>query len=233
MKKIGLLALALVLALGALGVGFASWTDTVFIEGQVCTGDVCIEFDDGRWGEIVCSKIPGTNIYPDKNWGLWIPSTSGNTVSCPEGYEFDDIDCVDKDVAYVTFNATYEDGHAKILEVTIHDAYPHFLADISFWIHNCGTIPVILQEPIITQSDFLLIEYGDNIGAQLHYCDSVEISLLVGVVQHRGYEDASGAWVVDDESQDLLPMNSCDEGVEDITFTIEIPAEQWAECPSP
>jgi hypothetical protein len=40
MKKIGLLALAVVMALGALGVGYAAWTDTIFIDGTVNTGSV-------------------------------------------------------------------------------------------------------------------------------------------------------------------------------------------------
>jgi len=40
MKKIGLLCLALVLALGALGVGYAMWSDTVVIEQTVQTGSV-------------------------------------------------------------------------------------------------------------------------------------------------------------------------------------------------
>ena len=40
MKKIGLLCLALVLALGALGVGFAHWADTITIDQTVETGSV-------------------------------------------------------------------------------------------------------------------------------------------------------------------------------------------------
>ena len=51
MKKIGLLSLALVLALGALGVGYAAWTDTITIEGTVNTGSVggSIEWVSGTW----------------------------------------------------------------------------------------------------------------------------------------------------------------------------------------
>ena len=51
MRKIGLLCLALVLALGALGVGFAAWTDELYIEGTVNTGDVDLTVEDysGTW----------------------------------------------------------------------------------------------------------------------------------------------------------------------------------------
>jgi hypothetical protein len=230
MRKIGLLALALVLALGALGVGYAHWTDTVFIEGQVCTGEVDVGLDPDRISEI--------DDCPDQNWDGWF--YDGFTISCPNGYHFTGIgDAPEgKCPATVVFNTTDEngDGCVDILEVTIQNAYPHLLVHLSIYVCNCGTIPVILQTPIITQSDFLLIEYGDNIGVQLHPGECKEISLYVGVVQNRGYfadpTDPS-TWTVDDESQDLLPMNSCDEGVEDITFTIEIPAEQWADCSPP
>ena len=55
MRKIGLIAMALVLALGALGVGFAAWTDTIIIEGQVNTGDVSLEI----------IGISHTDVYKD------------------------------------------------------------------------------------------------------------------------------------------------------------------------
>jgi hypothetical protein len=227
MKKIGLLALALVLALGTLGAAYAHWTDTIYIDGQVCTGEVDVGLDPNRISEI--------DDCPDQVWCDWV--WDGFSDSCPAGYHFEGIgDAPEgKCPATVTFNTTDEDGDGcvDILEVTIHNAYPHFLTHISVYVCNCGTIPVILQEPIFTQSDFLLIEYGDNIGRQLHPGQCVEISFFVGVVQNRGYFAVPGdltSWTVDDPLQDLLPMNSCDEGVEDITFTIEIPAEQWADC---
>ena len=46
MKKIGLLCMALVLALGMLGVGYATWTDTVYIDGTVNMGTVGIELSE-------------------------------------------------------------------------------------------------------------------------------------------------------------------------------------------
>jgi predicted ribosomally synthesized peptide with SipW-like signal peptide len=54
-KKIGLLALALVLALGALGVGYAAWTDQITVTGTVSTGDLDIE----------AQYFSGTDIYKD------------------------------------------------------------------------------------------------------------------------------------------------------------------------
>ncbi|MBA7566768.1 hypothetical protein ES708_08464 [subsurface metagenome] len=42
LKRIGVLALALVIALGSLGVAYAAWTDSVYIEGTVETGTVDI-----------------------------------------------------------------------------------------------------------------------------------------------------------------------------------------------
>ena len=44
MKKFGLLLLAVVLALGTLGVGYAMWYEDLFIEGTVYTGELDVGF---------------------------------------------------------------------------------------------------------------------------------------------------------------------------------------------
>jgi len=221
MKKFGLLCLALVLALGTLGVGYAAWTDTIFISGTVTTGEVCLSIQPGTYAEV--------GGCPDKEWTGWV--YDGYSDSCPDGYHFGSIAPVPegKCVAYVTFNPIYDDGNIVELEVTIHDAYPHFVADISFYVCNCGTIPLKIQAPTITQSPFLVIEYGDNIGAQLHKDQCKEISFKVGVVQHEGYWGVgpTGAplWIVDDPLQPLTPQDN----TTDLTFTITITGIQWAE----
>jgi hypothetical protein len=218
MKKFGILCLALVIALGALGVGYAAWTDTITIHGTVGTGTLCFGFDPGR-----ISEVGGC---PDKNFDSWV--WDGYSVSCPMGYHFEGIADApeDKCPATVSFDPVDEDGdgYADILYVTINDAYPYFCADISFWVCNCGTIPLKIEAPVITQSPFLLIEYGDNIGKQLHPGQCVEISFYVGVTQHEGYEDAaSGLWIIDDETKPLCPQGS------PLTFAIDIGAIQWNE----
>jgi hypothetical protein len=44
MKKIGILCLALVLALGTMGIGLAQWTETLTITGNATTGDLSVKF---------------------------------------------------------------------------------------------------------------------------------------------------------------------------------------------
>lgn len=225
MKKFGLLCLALVLALGALGVGYASWTDTIFIKGEVCTGSVCLEIEDGTFTEINNCAASEFAADPDLNWCGWIEQLG--SVSCPMGYAFENKPCTDKDVAYPTFNAVDNDGDGNwdTLEITIHNAYPHYLTWITFEVCNCGTIPVILQQAQFEQSPFVLIEYRNGFGEQLHPGQCHEVSLFVGVVQHAGHY-VNDVWVVDDLDQPMLPQdNNCD-----ITFDIEVEGIQWAEC---
>lgn len=79
MKKIGLICLALVLALGTIGVGFATWIDVLYIEGTVNTGTVDVELSEGvasddevkDWVSGITCTVTGdtlfvtvTNAYP-------------------------------------------------------------------------------------------------------------------------------------------------------------------------
>jgi hypothetical protein len=218
MKKFGILCLALVIALGALGVGYAAWTDTIFIDGTVSTGSVCLNIE----------RFKEYGGCPDEVWGNWV--YDGVSVSCPMGYHFEGIVEAPegKCPATVSFLGvdTDADGKYDELEVTIDNAYPYFAADISFWVCNCGTIPLKIEAPVINQSNWLLIEYGDNIGRQLHPGQCAEISFYVGVTQHEGYESAaSGLWIVDDITKPICPQNT------PLSFTIDIMGTQWNEYP--
>lgn len=68
MKKVLFITLAIIMALGALGVGYASWTDKVNITGTVNTGTVSIEVlsYSGMW----VWKTPGADaVYDPANPG--------------------------------------------------------------------------------------------------------------------------------------------------------------------
>jgi hypothetical protein len=45
-QRLGILLLALVLALGGLGVGYAHWTDSLYIAGTATTGEYAVAFVD-------------------------------------------------------------------------------------------------------------------------------------------------------------------------------------------
>ena len=96
MKKIGILCLALVIALGTMGVGYALWYEDLFVEGTVNTGDFdlqwtyygCFDVEDKDVGNITC--VPGpdpytliitvTNGYPCYEGDCEIELTSFGTV---------------------------------------------------------------------------------------------------------------------------------------------------------
>lgn len=59
--KVGIICLALVLALGILGVGFAAWSDTLYIHGSVETGHVDVEFVPPPGGGDLSSDPQGAN----------------------------------------------------------------------------------------------------------------------------------------------------------------------------
>jgi hypothetical protein len=123
MKKIGLLCLALVLALGALGVGYASWVDTIFITGTVETGTVSLGFS-----KILCSEVAE---FEEKDVG---------SIDC---YLTGDIKC-QIDYAGVPRNA-YEKA-----EFVLTNAYPCYETAVVVDVANCGTIPVKITSLVIT-----------------------------------------------------------------------------------
>lgn len=182
MKKIGVICLAVLLALGALGLGYAKWFDTLNIQGTVETGELDWEFV--------------ANSFNQKDIGLdW----TGDLLTSPV------LTQLDKDVGSTTgaLCDTDDDGDFDLLTVTIDNAYPCYANDIHFWVHCNGTVPLIIERVIINGqieitkdpspvalldldgdgADDVEILWGDNIGTQLHFCESVEISFLVHVLQ--------------------------------------------------
>jgi hypothetical protein len=74
MKKVGLLILVLVFALGALGAGYAWWTQDLVITGTVDTG------------ELTVGMQAGTNPAPVGGASMTIDGTSGTEITGHTGY---------------------------------------------------------------------------------------------------------------------------------------------------
>jgi hypothetical protein len=128
MRKIGLLCLALVLALGTLGIGYATWSANVTIEQEVYSGELCMEFED-----LTCS-IDDDEGDPDLNveWSL-----CESHIKVPAGKDVASCNCtaLDKD----------KNGTLETMLVTCNNTYPSYYNHLDFWLCNCGTIPYRVQ----------------------------------------------------------------------------------------
>jgi hypothetical protein len=127
MKKIGLISLALVLALGGLGVGYAHWSDQLFIETEVVSGSVTL-----AWVEELPPGIVD-NETAEKNTA-WGTQTFGEPVTDAKG------GCIFTSAAGAVEN-TY-----KRMYLNVYEAYPCYeIRFTSIVVGNIGSIPVYLE----------------------------------------------------------------------------------------
>lgn len=146
-KKIGLLLLVLVLALGALGVGYAMWDKTLYIDGTVNTGEVNMEIISAS-----SDDPPGTIDYAK-----------------------------DKDVGSTA--VSYVIGSQSIT-VTVTNGYPCYEVYVHFTAHNNGTVPVRLQDIIVTNPDpCITVDAWDGMGEQIHPSQNADNTIYIHVEQ--------------------------------------------------
>jgi len=149
MKKIATLCLVLVLVLGATGVGFAKWSETLKIEGVVETGEVDVQLSQ-------CTNDPGpdgigtgdvySGSFDPKEMGSWMYAP-GTCTSEWTGERYDknvgSINCVlVEDEARKT---DPNDDGPNVIQVTITNAYPSYYGNLAFDIENIGTVPVKVE----------------------------------------------------------------------------------------
>jgi len=120
-KKIVLLALVLVLALGGLGVGYATWSQTLYVDTQATTGTFAVGI-----GELTLSEEPE---HEDKDVA-WMEGYLGGII---KGYKEDPL----QPGVMVPY---YEKAF-----VTVHNAYPSYVGHIVFTVGNVGTIPAHIK----------------------------------------------------------------------------------------
>jgi hypothetical protein len=196
MKKLIIISLALVLALGATGVGYAHWSQTLTINEVVETGSFCIEFTGPAY-------MVDTYAPPD-----------GDVLQGPPDWNADpgflNVAQTDKNVGWGEIELTDPvDSHYTGIRVTLHDVYPGYYNHAYYVIHNCGTIPAWLPKIIIKDcagevvgeitadgqkktldldgngtADFQIL-YGNHIGRNFQYnpCERIDISFEMLVLQ--------------------------------------------------
>ncbi len=223
-KKTGLLILTLIIALGALGAGYAMWSDEIIIRGSVDTGTVCVEwsgFNDSDYclgtegdpppppPQVVPGMDPKFPVGNDRYWD--------KNVACTEILYYEDENGIDY----------------KTLLITVFNAYPGYYADWQLEWRNCGTIPVRIQAIEITPLNFTIASDTDwqNPEADgeiwIHW---VGINTTLGDQLHYGDEQAT--------SFKLLVMQTAEqgrglEGTEPYQFLVTLKAVQWNEYQSP
>ena len=150
MKKIGLIALAIVLALGTMGVGIAQWTETLDVGGDVETADVsaCWRLAESNDNGSTCPEefyYDGAEVGPPVD-----PGDNGDDPTAEQSMGVDDAArIVGQNVACTTVSGFMPDNHAlpatpedyQSLMVTIENGYPSYWATIFYNIINAGTIP--------------------------------------------------------------------------------------------
>jgi len=204
MKKIGLLSLALVLALGTLGVAYAHWTDTITIEGTVNTGSVDINVE----------YYSGTDIYKDlSNDGIvtvyWVKDADGNPVWSSGTPPANGLL-----VAY----AKAEPGEPDdTVVITYNNTFPCETLVADFIVHYTGSVPAMVYADINTEDQWLedlwndghagvygarvdmeqgfeFIEPIEELPIQMHYCDYAKVWLWLHLPQDDAYMNLTGSF---------------------------------------
>jgi hypothetical protein len=201
MKKIGLLCLALVVALGMLGAGYAMWSDQVVIEGTVDTATLTIGFQE---------------VFVTED-----AEAEGKEVGSITGYMTDQ-----KGLHYIKETGLYEPIYDRIV-VTLNNTYPCYWGHVIFTLANGGTLPGVIAgldlidptgelefmwttpppaspawglfwkdlngngvyDPPVVGDPFqpgeriILVKYVDNFGVQLEPCGEVKSELDLHVEQ--------------------------------------------------
>lgn len=147
MRRIALIGLSLVLALGAIGAAYAAWTDQVTITETISTGEVLVGILDVGTDDSGPAGVPGDpGSYfvgsLDPGWQQGAPVIYDKNVARCESVNLRPV--LDADGNDTGF-------YAEVLE-TIENAYPSYAPTVKIRIANLGTIPVILshivQEPV-------------------------------------------------------------------------------------
>jgi len=187
MKKIGLICLALVVALGALGTGYAMWYDTVTISGTVKTGSV----------DIVIENTSGDEVYKDLDTGALVYC---HFVILPDGTKVYTVGTPPANGVLVGWT-TSVDNKDDTVSISYNNIFPipgqgwffdgGWLTD--FGVHCLGSVPVKLQvevldvvgipaEWVTVGTDSLPGPYPNLEGVQLEYCNWISCFIKVIVL---------------------------------------------------
>jgi len=219
MKKIGLLAITLVIVLGALGIGYARWSDKVTMTANVGTDNVALCITQSGLKAPFSSDACGSGHKDAGGLG-----STCNPLVIGEGQPNPPKDVACTDVTWV-------DCHT--LSIVVTNGYPYYAAGVDFTVCNNGSVPVKIWKVVISD-DFgnshtfygspadaaidlnndgkcdMIIDWGDSWGNQL---------------ENQVCADESLAFILLED----IPQNQTNT----LHFTITLTAVQWNEYSVP
>jgi hypothetical protein len=205
--QIGVLFMALVIALAAIGVGYGLWSQILVLEGIVNTGEM-----DIAWSLKEVDQIQDFNDVCPNGGGYTIGQDCDG-----DGELNDDMEYEGKDVA----ECVAEILDPYTMEVTVSNAYPLFNCFVLYDVHNTGTIPVKIYRP-----DYFY--EGEYMGGELFAIDTD--ALHVNGWPPLCYED--GTQLHPGEETVCALHISIYQGAEELTtytFQVKIFGRQWNE----
>lgn len=172
-KKMVAIPILLMIALSMIGFTYATWSQTLYINGTVSTGTLSAKF-----------VPPVTKTDQGLDW------------NCDDGLI--NVRQIDKDIGSSTATIVAD----KEITVVLTNVYPCYYEHISFWIHNDGTIPWKIQKVIfypggkeLHEPDYLTLDlngdtyadieiyWGDSFGIQREYCEKLDISFEIHILE--------------------------------------------------
>jgi len=220
LKRIGVLALAMLIALGALGTAYAAWTDSIYVQGTVNTGT--LDIDVAGVSSTFVYKVPGNPPEPPSNlpeivvhyvFGQTDPEPPAGGALIARAVTVPDTS-TDSDLAYMTlaglfpgvdFWADVELEYLGSIPATISMAEIHAIDDPGNKLDSLWTLGRDTKDPLVYP-----VRYGawidgeikpdgsstwayvdDPLGLELQQFDMVHIALHVRLPEGPEYENLS------------------------------------------
>jgi len=147
MKRIGIISMVLVLAMGMLGVGYATWSQMLFIDGTVHTGTFLTGFE---------SQESNDPFADDGTVGMLFPTSSPVDGTLDPGY-LKNVGGTDCELLVLKGVHNYPDAPAvdmyEKIAITLDNVYPSYSSRVDFDIGNGGTIPAeVVSATIVSAS---------------------------------------------------------------------------------
>jgi hypothetical protein len=169
--------MVMVIALAAVGIGYGLWAETLYLDGEVYTGTVDIEFSGPYIEEGV--DVNGQYTTP--------PPAGKDTVLCeaflggPDG---------DSEVDF---------GYDQ-MTILVEGLFPSYHCKVGFDVTNIGTVPVHVHHPNCYVPPWVFIDYSDcyEHGFQLHPGESTPWCWIdIHFTNDDGVPEGSGPYFFD------------------------------------